>query len=362
MVAGMDGPESDEGVRGDLLSCYVTAAVAVLAAHGVDQTLAVGGQMFLGLRRDGDVLEFLHYHTPLAGNGDLYRIDLHRRGAADAGTAAEAIASEAERTGIALVTGAIGTLPWCDRNDGSSAPHWFVIRPAADGAAMLDIDDRFAWIDEYGEHPGFRGPVAAEKIGEFAYSPPPADAEQVSRERWALGDRRDRPDWSGQRSWQWLESSSRTTGSAPAAELGRTVLERTVLGIPTDAAVAAESWVTGRAAFDEMANMLDARLADPDAYRCQTDLWVALRNRQFFAVALRRAQSVGVADGLGEVGDWVEEHLVPAWSGLVRAMRYNMLRVAQGVRPHTSAPQELRRIGALEDEARDRVATALAGR
>ena len=349
-------------MRGDLLSCYVTAADAVLAAHGVDQTLAVGGQMFLGLRRDGDLIEFLHYHTALAGDGDLYLIDLRRRGAARAQRAAEAIAEEAARTGIALVTGAIGTLPWCDRGDGSSAPHWFVVRPAAGGADLLDVDDRFTWIDEHGEHAGFRGSVAAGQIGEFAYSPPPADAEQASRERWALGDRRDRPDWSERRPWQWFESSCRTTVSAPAAELGRAVLERTVHGTPTDAAVAAQGWLTGRAAFDEMADMLDARLADPAAYQCQTDLWVALRNRQFFAVALRHAQALGVADGLGEVGGWVDEQLVPAWSGLVRAMRYNMLRVAQGVRPHTSAPRELRRIGALEDEARGRLAAALAGR
>lgn len=352
----------DGSVRGDLLSCYLTAAAALLAAHGVDQTLAVGGQLFLGVRREGDLLEFLHYHTPLAGDGGLYRLELRRCGAEDSGAAAAAIAGEAARTGIALVTGSTDTLPWCDRGEAVPAPHWFVVRPSAGGAGRLDIDDRFTWIDEYGEHRGFRGAVAVERVGRFAYSPPLPDAVQASRERWALGDRRERPDWSGQRPWQWLECARRPAGEVPAVDLGRAVLERTARGEVTDAAVAAQGWATGRAAFDEMADVFDAGSADPRTYRCQTDLWVALRNRQLFAVALRHAQHSGVADGLAEVGAWVDAQLVPAWTGLVRSTRYNMLRVGQGIRPHAGAPHELRRIGALEDEARDRVAAVMTGR
>ncbi|MFI0939396.1 hypothetical protein [Streptomyces sp. NPDC021020] len=355
------GTAAADGVRGDLLSCYSAAFAACLAAYGVDQNLAVGGQLFLGLRRDGELLEFLHHHTPLSGDADFYRLDMRRRGAADPESAAESIRAEAERRGIALVTGSTGTLPWIDRGSALPAPHWFVVRPSAGSTGQVAVDDRFTWLDEHGDHPGFQGTVAAAEVGRLAWSPLPVGAEALSRERWALGDPRVRPAWSAARPWQWWECASATVRDASGVGFGRAVLERSSAGAITDPSVASRGWTVGRAAFDELADAMSAGLGEPDTYRCGTDLWVAYRNRQAFAAALHHAQRLGVAGGLDGVGAWVSGELVPSWAGVTRAMRYNALRVQQGVRPHTGLLPELRRLGELEDEARRRLATALAG-
>lgn len=361
MTAGEEPTCSSGEIRGDLLSCYLTATAALLAAHGIDHNLAIGGQLFLGLRQEADRLQFLHYHTPLAGDGELYRIDLQRHGTADPFSAGKEIAEEAARTGIVLVTGSTSSLPWLDRGDAEPTPHWFVVRPSGENVDLLDVDDRFIWVDEYGEHVGFQGSVPRHEVGKLAHSPLPVNTQQGDRERWALGDRRDRPEWSELRPWQWWECESVMAGDAEAVEAGRVVLERTVQGVLIDTAVRDHGWTTGRAVFEELAEVLDAGLSEPDSYRCNTDLWVALRTRQFFAVGLGHAWRTGVADGLSTVHSWVEAELVPAWTSVVRAMRYNALRVGQNLRPHVGVLEEIRRIGALEDEARGRLAAALSG-
>lgn len=362
-------PEADPPVRGDLLSCYSTAAAGLLAALGVRQLSAVGGQLFFAVREDQGLTEFLHHHTPLTGDGLLYRLVLERHGAADPDAAGAAIAAEAERVGAVMVTGHTGGLPWLEPDPEQPAPHWFLARPAAgtstgegsgEPGGGLIVDDRFTWIDDAGEHLGHTGPVARASVGVLADSPPPPNAEHASRERWALGDDRPRPAWSAQRPWQWWQCPTAEIGQAEPVEWARVVLWRSAAGALTDPAVAAAGWTTGRAAFEALADKFEALLTDPAAYRYHNDLWVASRNRLVFAQALRHAEALGASTapgGLAELADYVEEAVVPAWDLLVRTMRYNAIRVSRGSRPRPSVITELRRLGALDQQVTGRLAT-----
>lgn len=346
-------------VRGDFLSCYSTAVAGLLRAVGVPDVFALGGQLLLGVRRLGDIPEFLHYHTPLAGDGVLYRVDARRRGAASAAAAAEGLRREAERVGTVIVTGCTTQLPWIKTDGVEPAPHWFLAWPTEPDSDQLFVDDRFTWIDDAGEHEGFAGRLPAAEVGTLAWSPQPVSPEQASRERWAWGDQRCRPDWSNDRPWQWLEVADVRIGGADDVELGRIVLSRTAAGAIVDPGVAGFGWAVGAAAFETLAHLFDEGLTKAATYRCGNDLWVAGRNRLMIAEALRQAELAGVATGLRALGDWVDERLVPAWTTLVRTVRYNTLRVERGTRPRTGILAELRRISALEDEFRARLADAL---
>jgi hypothetical protein len=354
-----------EQVRGDLLSCYSTATAGLLRTMGVPDVLALGTQVFLGVRRVGALTEFLHYHTPLVGDGVLYRVELRRCGAADPGTAAQAVSRQARQVGAVVVTGCTTRLSWIETGGEEPAPHWFLAAPTGDPSGEMLVDDRFTWIDDAGEHPGFTGPLPAAQVGALAWSPPPVSPQQSSRERWALGDHRDRPSWSADLPWQWLEVAGTEAMGADTVEFGRTMLGRTVNGQITDARVAAHGWAVGAAAFDALGEWLETGLSDPATYLCNNDFWVAARNRQMAAVSLRHLSRARVSHGpgrlgeLGELGDWVDSTLVPAWTGLVRAMRYNSLRVTRGRQPRPGVLTELRSIADLEDRFRTRLRDAL---
>ncbi len=375
-TAGIAGTALEEPVRGDLLSCYSTAVAGLLGTLGIPHLLAFGAQLFLGARTDGQLTEFLHYHTPLTGDGELYRVDLCRRGAADPEAAAGAIVEEAASHGVAVVTGCTTDLPWLDTGTVDPAPHWFLLRSTADrstadrsssdrsgsepGGGLLHVDDRFTWVDDAGEHLGHTGTVARSDLGALAHSPLPVNAEHLSRERWALGDSRVRPSWSDERPWQWLACGSTEVSAAEPVEWGRTLLGRTAEGAISSPEVAAEGWSVGRAAFDILADTVAAQMTEPGATRNHNDLWVASRNRLMFVAGLRQAHETGVAPGLDALADWVDENLLPSWAILIRTMRYNALKVAAGSRPRLSVLDDIRRIGALEEDVRDRLGKSLA--
>ncbi|GAA4057081.1 hypothetical protein [Actinomadura miaoliensis] len=352
----MTRPAGTGEVRGDLLSCYSTAAAGLLRAIGVPDVLAFGTQLFLGVRRSGSLMEFLHYHTPLTGDGELYRVDLHRRGAAAPGEAADAIVRHAHETGAAIVTGRTTHLPWIETGDAEPAPHWFLVRPGPPG--RVEVDDRFLWTDDAGLHPGFVGTVPAAEVGAYAWSPPPPGPEQASRERWALGDRRDRPPWSPERPWQWLELTGRRVPDT--AGFAAVMLTRTATARIADPEVAAHGWACGRAAFDVLREWLEKGLADPATYRHNNDFWVASRNRKMVAASLRHARLPGQGpEALEELSDWVGSTLVPAWTALVRALHYNARRVTTGGRPRPNALTALHAVADLEDDFRTRLGDVL---
>lgn len=351
----MTRPAEAEAVRGDLLSCYSTATAGLLRSFGVPDVLVFGTQLFLAVRRSGELMEFLHYHTPLTGDGDLYRVDLQRHGAAEPEAAAEAIVRHARDAGAAIVTGRTTHLPWIETGNGvEPAPHWFLVTPGEPGALL--VDDRFRWTDDAGTHPGFVGTVPASRVGPFAWSPPPVSAEQASRERWALGDRRERPPWSDERPWQWLEAGGCAPPEAGAAEFAAAMLARTADARIVDPRVAAHGWAAGRAAFDALHDWLENGLADPATYRHNNDFWVAARNRKMVAASLRHARLPGRdGGGLAELGGWAAERLVPSWTALIRALHYNARRVAAGGAPRPGVLDSLRAIADLEDGFRQRL-------
>ena len=116
-------------VRGDLLSCYSTAVAGVMRLVGLSYLAAIGGQLFLGVRRRGEILEFLHLHTPLVGDAGTFSLPLTRRGAPDPVTAGRAIAEQAADRGGVVVTGATPSLPWISSHEVEPAPHWFLVTP-----------------------------------------------------------------------------------------------------------------------------------------------------------------------------------------------------------------------------------------
>ncbi|GAA2437798.1 hypothetical protein GCM10010191_61020 [Actinomadura vinacea] len=352
----MTQPTQSGDVRGDLLSCYSTATAGLLRAVGVPDVVVFGTQLFLGVRRAGPIMEFLHYHTPLTGHGELYRVDLHRRGATGPEEAAEAIVRHARETGAVIVTGRTTHLPWIETGGAEPAPHWFLVRPGPPG--RVEVDDRFLWTDDAGLHAGFVGSVPVPAIGAYAWSPPPPGPEQASRERWALGDRRDRPSWSEGRPWQWLELTGRHVPGT--ADLAAVMLARTARARIADPRVAAHGWACGRAAFDALENWLEDGLTDPATYRHNNDFWVASRNRKMVAASLPHVRLPQDRHGaLGELGAWAGSTLVPAWTTLVRALHYNARRVATGGRPRPDALAALTAVADLEDHFRTRLDDAL---
>ncbi|MFC5744463.1 hypothetical protein [Actinomadura rugatobispora] len=351
-------------VRGDLLSCYGTATAGLLRSVGVPEELAMGTQLFLGVRRAGSLVEFLHHHTPLVGDGVLYRIDLRRRGATEPRAAGEAMARHAEARGVAVVTGCSAHLDWIGAGGSDTAPHWFLVRPSdgsSDGpSGTFQVDDPFTWTDGAGRHhPGFAGPFPSTGIGSLAWSPPPLGPQQTSRERWALGDRRDRPSWSDGRPWQWLEVAGAEVADAGAAEFGRLMCHRTVQGRITDPEVAAHGWATGPDAFTVLAEWLESGLSESATYAHKNDFWVAARNRKMVAASLQSPRCAKVSAGLEQVGAWTESILVPAWTALVRTLHYNALSIARGRRPRPGVLADLRTIAELESRFRERLADAL---
>jgi hypothetical protein len=346
--------ETSTPVRGDLLSCYSTAIAGLLRTVGIPDTTVLGAQLFLGVHHSDDgLIDFLHYHTPLVGDGQHFRVELRRCGAPEPEVAAVRIAEHTQRVGATVVTGATSQLDWIDTAGTEPAPHWFLAFPGDPSGERLLVDDRFTWIDDAGEHTGFSDTLASTRVGRLAWSPLPVSPHQASRERWALGDHRLRPQWTGQKPWQWLEVRAVEQHTLDT-ELANAMLARTVEGRVTDSTVATHSWTVGSAAYALLADVLEDGIANPDTYRCNNDLWVAARNRDMVAASLPYIRA-----DLAELGEWVSANLTPAWTALVRAMRYNSLRVATGGKPRRRVRTELDTIATLEEQFRARLSDVL---
>ncbi|MFD8611790.1 hypothetical protein [Streptomyces sp. NPDC059631] len=351
-------PEGRTAVRGDLLSCY-TAAVAVLAeARGLSHRAVLGGQVFLGVRRDGVRCEVVHQHTPLTGDGETFALPLVRRGAADAGEAGRAVEAAARRDGAVIVTGSTDRLPWLA--GAAPAPHWFAVTHRDGRTAVEDV---FTWSDDRGDFGPYRAPADAHTLGPLAAAPPPPDPAHRTRERLALGGTRAGAAARLGLPYQWLELSAAdgppgTGGAAPpgdAADVLRRMLHRTAA--PPGPG---PGWLTGRAAVEALADLLAEAGRAPEVLTVQSDLWVAARGRALFRQVLAAEAAALLGPAAAGLGDWLEERVLPLWSGVVRAVQYNALRIRRGHAPQHGMARELRRLGAFEDELRDRLRDVLA--
>lgn len=97
-----------------------------------------------------------------------------------------------------------------------------------------------------------------------------------------------------------------------------------------------------------------------DTYRIHNDLWVAMRCRALFALALASGPTRAAAGDLTGVTSWVDGQLIPSWTALVRLLRYNAGKVARGRTPRSGAGAALVSIGRHERELRLRLDATLA--
>ena len=347
---------AENGVRGDLLSCYTSAVSVLLDALGLPHRILVGAQAALAVRRQGEVLEVVHQHTPLTGDGLLLDLPLRRAGAASAVEAGARVAVAAQRWGAVVVAGDTSVLPWVTGEAGTSEPHWFTVRSRQDG---LLVDDVFRWSDDAGEHTAHRAMVTADALGPLALSPDPGTPEIASRESLALGRRLARPAGAEHR-WQWLEAQGRPVQRVPDAELLTEMLHR-VAASPVPRGVAGEpGWLVGAGAFAEIAGVLAERGRSPEGYALNKDLWACLRSRLLFQDLLCH-EGRRLEPRLGDLSLWMDEELLPRWRTVIRSLRYSALRAERGFAPQASLFHALDRISALEAQLRDRLSDALAG-
>ncbi|WP_037891939.1 hypothetical protein, partial [Streptomyces sp. Tu 6176] len=143
--------------------------------------------------------------------------------------------------------------------------------------------------------------------------------------------------------------------SAAAADVLRRMLHRTAA--PPDLG---PGWLTGRAAVEALAELLAEAGRTPEVLAVQSDLWVAARGRALFRQVLAAEAAALLGPAAAGLGDWLEERVLPLWSGVVRAVQYNALRIRRGHAPQQGMARELRRLGAFEDELRDRLRDVLA--
>ncbi|MEU8971082.1 hypothetical protein AB0D11_17645 [Streptomyces monashensis] len=351
-------------LRGDLLSCYTAAVAVLMETRGLSHRAVLGGQPFLAVRREGTRCEVVHQHTPLTGDGESFTLPLVRRGAADAEEAGRAVAAAARRDGAVIVTGATDRLPWLA--GAAPAPHWFAVTCRA---GRPEIDDVFAWSDDQGDFGSYRAPVEPHRLGPLAACPAPPDPAHRARERLALGGTDAGPAGRTELPYQWLEldpegapgPGDRTdgTGGTGGAD-GMDVLSRMLHRTAAAPGLAQPGWLTGGAAAVALADLLEEAGRTPEVLAVQSDLWVAARGRALFREVLRDEATALLGPTAAGLGDWLEAHVLPPWTGVVRAVRYNALRVRRGHPPQRGMARELRRLGALEDELPDRLRDVLA--
>ncbi|WP_262062097.1 hypothetical protein [Streptomyces sp. STR69] len=339
-------------VRGDLLSCYTAAVAVLMETRGLSHRAVLGGQLFLAVRREGTRCEVVHQHTPLTGDGDTFALPLVRRGAADAEEAGRAVAAAARRDGAVIVTGCAGRLPWLA--GAAPAPHWFAVTCRA---GELEIDDVFTWSDDQGDFGPYRAPVRARDLGPFAACPLPPEPAHRARERLALGSGDAGPAHRLDLPYQWLEPAP---AAGPGAGSGAGVLSRMLGTTAAAPSLPRPGWLTGGAATAALADLLEEAGRTPEVLAVQSDLWVAARGRALFREVLRDEATALLGPAAAGLGDWLEEQVLPRWTGVVRAVRYNALRVRRGHPPQRGMARELRRLGALEDELPERLRNVLA--
>jgi hypothetical protein len=364
-LAGHGEVAPRDEVPGQFLSCYGAAFAGLLAAVDLPWQTIMGAQLHTAVRLDpsgGDppVLEFVHQHTPLTGDGTTFSVELQRCGATDSGTAATGIAAEVERSGAAVVTGHNRTLPWVSSAGVAANPHWFLVRPGP-GPGELLVSDRFTWVDEAGEHEPHEEIHPPASVGAAAWSPRPRGAA-ASRERWALGRRADRPDWDAQRPWQWLGLTGTPQLATDERTVARTLLERTAAA--AEPPTADGGWSTGSEALDTIHRHVERGLDDPETYDVHNDLWVAGRARELFryCAATRGPAVWPTGCDWAALVELLDREIIPRWMSLTRVMQYNAVRVARGGRPRLSVLAELEILARREDSLRAMLESGLSER
>ena len=348
-------------VNGDLLSCYTASVSEYLRQSGVDHELALGTQLYLGVQPQGEVLAFVHQHTPLRGDAPTHALRLGRCWAERPEEAADRIAAEVARIGRAIVVGDTMNVPWQVDHGKAHAPHWFLVDGLDQQAGVVHVVDRFEFIKDSGEQKPFEGWIELGRLGGLAAVNSERRPVFQLRDRFAFGDQED-PDRITLDGFQWFEADGPATPRALGRDQVLELLARTwshATGGARRGDLDGPGWRLGLEALDFLAEHAGANVANPALYENGDDLWVASRNRQLFAGVLQRLGRELDVDQFEDLGRWCEGELAAKWANLPRVMQYNQGSLERGREPRPLIASLLQEVAARERELVERLGDAL---
>jgi hypothetical protein len=351
-------PAHPPAPRGDVLSCFGTAIAQLLDHLSRPHRIFMGCQLATGVRPGVDAVEFRHYHTPL--DSAALGLAVTRHQARSAGEATAGIVAALDRDGAVVLTGTNDHLPWVNPGELGVAAHWVFAAREVAAERSVRVTDPFEWIDDAGEHHAYRDTRAEQETACLAEGSPLPSPYAVSRDRWAFGSAIARPDGGREPGWYWLTAAQPPQGCPPAPEAARELLSRTARPAERQPGGPADGWQWDEDAFGLLAEFIEDGRDAPDTYLIHNDLWVAARCRALFATALAAAPAQAAAGDLTEVTSWADSQIIPAWTGLLRLLRYNAGRVARGRAPRGGAGAALLFIARQEQQLRLRLGVALA--
>jgi hypothetical protein len=345
--------------RGDLLSCFGTAVAHLLGHVGQPYLIFMGCQLATGVRHDGDIMEFRHYHTPLMGRAPGIVVSRHRAYSAE--DAAAGILAELDRSGAVVLTGTNDHLPWVDPGELDIASHWVFASRRPGAGRGIRVSDPFTWIDDAGEHHGYVGVRSEGQIACLAEGSALTTACAISRDRWAFGSATDRPDGYLAHGWYWLAADEASPDATLAADPVRTLLSRTARLAPRHSDTEGGDWHWDEDAFEMLAEFFENGRDDPVTYVLHNDLWVVARSRALFATALAAQPVRAVLGDLSGVIACMDGGIIPAWNAVLKLLRYNAGRMARGRPPRAGVGPALNALAGQERELRLRLQDALRG-
>lgn len=355
---------SSRPVHGEVLSCYTTAVADYFESRGVDHELVLGTQLFLAVRREPveDLsLSFLHYHTPLLQAAPMQPFAMERRTSPEKDEAVESILDELRNSGAVIVVGDTARLPWTvTYGSQEHASHFFVVDQYDSQEETVRVRDMFQYLDERGEQMPFTGYLNLDELAECAIAPPPGNQARHRRELLAFGAEEDpqRVAFSG---YQWFEAEAPTRARAFGLEEKIDLLQKTVdlhsaRRIRSD--TGSGEWHCGTNAIEFVASIIEEELTNPLLYEISDDLWVAGRNREMFALTLRRIGRESGQESLQELSRYCES-IAQTWLQATRIMHYNRSALIRGRRPRALVVDLLASAKNAEEELIERIEDAL---
>jgi hypothetical protein len=269
------------------LSCYTENLSVYLGPDALDR---IARSIRLAVRIDlgDDLLAFSHHRAPVDEGRLAYR------GAGDAATALDAVATEVERAGGCLVVANTGRLEWSTAGLDEQAPHFLLVEGRR-GDEWRVVDRFAALLPSGGEQRPFAGWISSATLAGAMTPIVPLPPEQRLRNELAFGFPRPLP---RDGDYQWLERVDRPE---PEAELEG-------------------EWLTGTdAALELLGEFWTGIDRSPERLRLLDDLWAAAQHHVFRYDRLLAAEEHPVLDDARR-----------AWRDLPMALRFAVDSAARG--------------------------------
>ncbi|HEU4962903.1 MAG TPA: hypothetical protein VFV52_03450 [Bacilli bacterium] len=315
-------------IRGEILTCFTSAVATYLSRYEVNYAPAIGLQSYFACKFEGgETLKgtFVHQHRSLNGESPLYSLSLCRRWETDREAALAGMRAEWHKSGHLIVVGDAFNLPWLTNHGKKHAAHWFVVEEVDEAGQRFRIRDPFEFADANGTQAAYEGWIPLERLPELAKVHNTPAHPYLARDLFGFGDEEDVP-LDAYQGYQWFEATAPfQTGVATTEDLVQELHEtlRQMTGQARREDLLRRGFVLGLEAVAALADQFREHLSNPDLYEMGDDFWVAGRQRQLFAHALRHLAAQTGAGKWEELAAWVEEKLAPLWLGIPRLMLYN---------------------------------------